>query len=187
MVQLKKVPATEANKAQRMNNFRQLALGALNYEEVYKKFPFLNKQNMNEDISWRIKILPYIEQNEMYGKMDLRKGPTEEPNSTFAESMPAIFGQGGKLSNVSWIKTKVDKVSAIMDGTSNTIMLLENPKGRPWLEDNPLTVDEAIELVSELEDGTDLVAVRYDGSTFLVTNQIAKEKLRSLLEPNDGK
>ena len=187
MVQLQKMAATQAKKAERMNDFRQLGLGVLNYESAYRKFPFLNKDNQNEDLSWRVKILPFIEQNEMYDKMDLKKGPQEEPNLAFAESMPAIFGKDGKLANVSWIQSNAKTFGSVTDGSSNTIMLLENPQGRPWLEDNPLTVDEAIELVSGLEDGADLVAVRYDCSAFLITNKMEKEELRSMLVPNDGK
>jgi hypothetical protein len=187
MVQLQKMAATQAKKAERMNDFRQLGLGVLNYESAYRKFPFLNKDNQNEDLSWRVKILPFIEQNEMYDKMDLKKGPKEKPNLAFAESMPAIFGPDGKLANVSWIQSNAKTFGSVTDGSSNTIMLLENPQGRPWLEDNPLTVDEAIELVSGLKDGADLVAVRYDCSAFLITNKMEKEELRSMLVPNDGK
>ena len=75
----------------------------------------------------------------------------------------------------------------VIDGTSDTVMLLETPKGQPWLGANPLTVDQAIEILGNLPDGEELVIVKYDGSVGTLDNQVDKDELRSLFEPADEK
>ena len=65
-------------------------------------------------------------------------------------------------------------------------MLIESPAGRPWIENKPLTVDEAVAMVKGLSEGQQLFVGLYDGSTAMVTNRIADETLRNLLSPNDG-
>lgn len=186
LVQMQKTVQTESAKVRRMNNYRQLALGAINFESAYQKFPFLYSNNMHEDISWRVKILPFVEQNAMYDQMDLTKSPTDSQNAAFAEKMPTLFGNDGKMATACWIKSTVERFADITDGSSNTIMLLETPEGRPWLENKPLSVDEAVEVVTGLEDGADVVAVRYDGSVLMLSNQNQADELRAMFSPKDG-
>ena len=57
---------------------------------------------------------------------------------------------------------------------------------RPWLNANPLTVDQALETVVGLPDGVDLVIVMYDGSLRTIDNSVDKQVLRFLFEPADG-
>lgn len=178
--------ASVAKKANRLNNFRQLALGILNYESAYRKFPFPTSGIGNADLSWRMKILPFIEQNQMYEQMDVKAGPTDAANAQFADKMPKIFGEDGKSSNVAWIVSKVNRFAGITDGSSNTIMLLEHPQGQPWLNANGLTPEEAVKLVQGLKDGEDLAAVFYDGSSRFLNNKIPADSLKWLFMPNDG-
>ncbi len=171
----------------RKNNFRQLALAALNYESAYRAFPFQKTENVNQNISWRVKILPFIEQNFIHDQMDLKESPKSEANAVFADRMPVLFGNDGKMANATWIQSKVTGFASLLDGASNTVMLVENPAGRPWMENNPLTIDEAVALVSSLPDDTKLMAVRYDGSTLMLSNKNSKEELTSMFDPTDGK
>lgn len=176
--------AVLAKKTARMNNFRQLALAVHNYAAAYRKFPFGN--DGKSVTSWRVKMLPFIELNSIANKIDLSKSMKEAPNSQFAEKMPEIFGPGGSNSGVAWIKSTVSDFSEITDGTSNTIMLIENPKGAPWLEDNPLTIDAAVKLVTGLADGEELIVAFYDGSCSRISNRVPEKELRNLFDPRDG-
>lgn len=184
---LQAVTAAKAKENQRLNNFRQVGLSTLNYESAFQRFPFSNIKARHADISWRASVLPFLEESELHDQLDLAKSPSEEPNSGFAEKMPVSFGAGGKLSNCSWIQSKVERFRDITDGSSNTIMLIENPTGKPWLENNPLTVDQAVKLVTELPDGAKLAVTFYDCSTRYITNKVSEEDLRSLFTPDDGR
>jgi len=185
MTKLQALMAVQAKKASRLNDFRQLALASLNYESAFRKFPF-QTDGSHPSISWRAKVLPFIEENEMYDQMSMDSSANEDPNSSFADKMPVVFGTDGKLSTVSWIKSDVKGFGDITDGSSNTIMLIENPKGRPWIENNPLTPDEAVKLVKGLGDGESLAACFCDGSARMLTKDISEETLKNLFNPTDG-
>ncbi|MFT5301410.1 MAG: hypothetical protein ACI814_002213 [Mariniblastus sp.] len=173
----------DLDSAGQMNQFRQLVLATHNYESANRKFPF---DNAEDELGWRVRILPFMEQSDLFKRFDMDKGPDSETNSQFADEMPkSMVGDDGK-SNVSWIKSKAFTFGMITDGTSNTIMLIENPAGEPWLENGSLTIDQAVEMVSELEDGVQLIAAFYDGSVRRIDNSIKKETLRNLFDPQDG-
>ncbi len=125
----------QATVMEKMNRFKQIALSIHNFHDAYRSFPFdvSAMDNLNDELSWRVRVLPFLEQMDMYDQMDMAKGPNEEPNAQFAEKMPEYFGVGGAMSDMSWIKTDkpVKRFAEIPDGTSNTIMVIENPGGAP--------------------------------------------------------
>ena len=184
MSKLQQGMAARSKGVARMNDFRQMALAAINYESANQRFPFL--EDTQSTLSWRVRLLPYLESNSIFDKVDLAKTAKEAPNSKFAKKMPKIFGPGGKTSGVSWIKSTVNGFANITDGSSNTIMLIENPKGGPWLEDNPLSIDDAVKLVTGLADGKQLIVAFYDGSCSKISNSVPEKDLRALFDPQDG-
>lgn len=97
------LPAVQAAReaARRMqcsNNLKQLGLGLLNYESANKRFPmgysdFLatNAALRDGGWSWMTYILPYIEQNALYGQLDTKLHPygtVSTPANIAAMSMP---------------------------------------------------------------------------------------------------
>ena len=68
--------AKSKSKAQQtycLNNMKQIALAMHNYHDVYRAFPA--PANYDGDgkplLSWRVHILPFVEQNELYKKFKL--------------------------------------------------------------------------------------------------------------------
>ena len=165
---------------------RQYALAAMNYHDVYKKFPFNAAANQNEDLSWRVRVLPFVEEMALYDQLDIKQGPTAEVNAAFANKMPKIFGEDGKLANVVWVQSKVNRFADVVDGTVNTIMMVEYKAGTPWMEKDNVTQAEALKLIKNLPDGESLNVVFYDGSVRTMTNSVDEETLRRLLDPRDG-
>jgi len=171
----------------RMSLVRKVALTINSYEKIKKQLPFnSDAKDAHQSISWRVKLLPFIKKRKMASQMDLLKPASESPNTQFAEGMPKDFGTDKRLSNVLWVQSGVDTLADVKDGTANTIMLIESPEGRPWIENKPLTVDEAVAMVKGLSEGQDLVVGLYDGSVSMVTSQISEETLRNLFIPDDG-
>lgn len=189
MQQMQKQARGAAMAASKMNDFRMVALSMHNYFDVHKSFPFEVKGELSQDLSWRARVLPYLELMQIYDQMDMRKGASEEPNSTFADQMPAIFGADGKNSTITTIKydRPVKSFADVIDGTSNTIVMIEYPAGKPWLENNAITIDEAVNLVAGLADGEELIVCFYDGFVRKISNQVDRETLRNLFDPRDGK
>ena len=170
----------------RQNDFRQMGLAALNFESANTEFPYNMEGDIHKDLSWRVRVLPYLEQHELFDQLETDKGPEDEANSKFADKMPKLYGADGKNSGVSWIKSDVKGFGDITDGSSNTIMLIENPNAGPWMKNKPFTAEDAMKLVSNLKDGEELIVVLYDCSTHSINNSIDKETLKNLLDPTDG-
>ena len=178
------IAKAKARSKQQRQRFRQIGVAVHNYHAVYREFPFIATRGQSNDLSWRVRILPYLEHAEMYGKMDMKKGHQEQPNSEFAAKMPSIFGSNDRLSTVSWIDTGVGGMEDVADGTSNTIMLIEYPKGQPWLTPDSISPDEAVRLVSSLKDDESLRVVFYDGSCYQIGSQTDQETLKKLFTHN---
>lgn len=185
--QFRNASADQLKLTSRRNVLRQAAAGVQKYVVTNKYLPFkADPERAHVSVSWRVKLLPYIKNSRMLRKLDMTKGANEAPNVQFASKMPKVYGADGSLANVLWVESEVDSLVEVKDGASNTIMLIESPQGRPWLENKPVTVDEAVAMVRGLSDGEELFVGLYDGSVSSVTNQIAEQTLRNLLNPADG-
>jgi hypothetical protein len=181
-----------ANAAVDMNRLRQAALAAYNYESAFREMPFVSdKDQTSAELSWRVRILPFIEEAPIYEAIDRSEGPQSSANQPFAERMPAVFGKDStSMSDIAFIETEkpVKRLAEITDGTSNTFMLLQYKAGQPWLSPKNLSVDEAVKLYMGLAEGETLLAARYDGSVQkLAKGEMTEEEFRSALIPDDGK
>ena len=83
----------EAERSVSTNNLKQIALAMHNYESTYGHFPaaVVMGPDGKTPHSWRVEILPYLEQNELFKayKMD---EPWDSPNNKkVLEKMPNVF------------------------------------------------------------------------------------------------
>jgi len=82
-----------ARRMQCCNNMKQIALAFRSYHEERGHFPPV--YTVDEDgkplHSWRVLILPYIEQQELYDKIRLDEPWDSEYNQQFHEAVPDIF------------------------------------------------------------------------------------------------
>lgn len=179
-----------AKSVEKQNRFRQVLLSMHNFESVYKRFPFDPEANeeMHESLSWRLAILPFLEESRLFDRLDMSEAVDSEANKFILTEMPETFGADGKNTDVVFIRP--EKVPAsfaqITDGSSLTIALLEYPAGVPWAAQKDLSIDEAVELFQSLEEGDKLVAGFYDGSVRHLKAGIDEDLLRKLLDPADG-
>ncbi|MBL8889256.1 MAG: DUF1559 domain-containing protein [Planctomycetaceae bacterium] len=147
-----------ARRAQSANNLKQIALAVLNYESAYRKFPAAYNQSEDNKplLSWRVHILPYIEQGNLYEQFHLDE-PWDSPhNLALLELMPETYrgpqsqaapgytvylGSSGKDAALG-LPTQTgqasaasgQRISAIVDGMSNTILAVEvsDEMAVPW-------------------------------------------------------
>lgn len=112
------LPAVQAARAAArrntaINNMKQLNLSLLNYESAYGAFP--PRATFDDDgkplLSWRVHLLPFLEQNELYEQFHLDEPWDSDHNKTLIAKMPEIFR---------------DPVSqhAVTDGKSNYLGVL---------------------------------------------------------------
>ena len=177
----------QAAEIEQQNKYRQVAIAIHNYADAYRKFPF----RARKELSWRAAVLPFMWENEYEG-IDMDANWDSEENLKFAKRAPQMFikpeiEMDESLSCICWIESDVDTFAEIRDGTSNTIMLMENPVGVSWMKPGDLTQDEAVKIFENLKEGQSLVVVMYDASTRMINkDELSIEEFRALLTPNGG-
>ncbi len=135
-----------AVKTQKMNTIRQHLLAMLNYESAYRHFP--TQYSVDDDgkplLSWRVHVLPFLNQNELHKKFKLDEPWDSEHNIKLVEQMPEIFwdmrsesletNQAGKTifqvpAGEGLVFNAANEVGFgdITDGSSNTIALVAMP------------------------------------------------------------
>ncbi len=145
-----------ARRAQCVNNLKQIALASLNYEAANGAFPgnIVDKDG-KPLLSWRVAILPYIEEAELYEKFKLDE-PWDSPhNKPLLDEIPTIYHcpsdqypdptltnyRGFEGPRAMFEKGRKVQLQDFLDGTSNTLMVVEAEAGVPWSKPDDLPFD----------------------------------------------
>ena len=107
------------------NNLKQISLAMLNYEEANGCFPpaYTVDAEGNRLHSWRTLLLPYLEEQELYQKIDLAKPWAHPVNAKFNSYRLSIYdcpssnAPSGRTTYV-----VVDDSTSIFDGSNTTAM-----------------------------------------------------------------
>lgn len=185
------------------NNLKQIGLAMHNYHDTYRHFPpqALADKNGKPLLSWRVAILPFIEQDNLYRQFKLDEPWDSEHNKKLLEQMPKIYApvnvKGAEKSKTYYqgfagkgsFFEPGEKISFvdIPDGTSNTIMIVEAGDPVPWTkpEDLPFDPDKPLpKLGAEFSDIFN--AAFCDGSVHAIHKNIDDKTLRALITRNGG-
>jgi prepilin-type processing-associated H-X9-DG protein len=149
-----------ARRAQSVNNLKQIGLALINYHDVHQTFPpahTTDKQG-KPGLSWRVAILPFIEQEALYKQFHLDEPWDSEHNKTLIPLIPKTYvspnysGPPGKTNYLGiggprGVFSGKDGTSfaKISDGTSNTVMVVEanNASAVEWTKPEPFVPDAA--------------------------------------------
>ena len=201
-----------ARRAQCKNNLKQIAMAVHNYHDVHKCFPaaILTDEDGVPRRSWRIAIVPFLPSSGIfYDQYDFNQpwdSPTNQSLTGFgsfyyvcpSEDMPIpgdtnyvmIVGEG----TIGGEPNEVVKFAHVTDGLSNTILAIEvASSGIPWLEPRDMTVDEAVEYITDpgaagwthAHPGGVNVAMA-DGSVRFIAESTDPQLLRSMMIRNDA-
>jgi hypothetical protein len=208
------LPAVQAARqaAMRMdssNNLKQLGLAMHNYESAYRSLPataILERDTGKPLLSWRVAILPFIEQAALYNQFHLDE-PWDSPhNIKLLDMMPITYQSKSKnvkpghtvyvapVSEETLLrKDELAKFRDITDGTSNTIMLIEagEEAAVPWTKPDDLDValENMAEVIAKLKNETGqpiFQACFGDGSVRAIDINIDLEVLKALLTRAGG-
>jgi type II secretory pathway pseudopilin PulG len=129
-----------ARKAQSQNNLRQITLALLNYDATHGSFPpaVVRDSSGKALYSWRVLILPYLEQQAAFDQFDKSKAWDDPANiaiSTLhvptyhapADSSPNYHSSYFAMVHPQGIfnDQACTKFSEITDGLSNTLLVIE--------------------------------------------------------------
>jgi hypothetical protein len=162
------VPAS-AERARSANNLKQLGLALHNYHDTFGHFPpaAICDKDGKPLLSWRVAILPFIEQQNLYQQFKLDEPWDSEHNKKLIALMPKTYRsprQGAKLTDkttylapvgngLMWdepkrgeatgpggkkvVVWKGTEMKEVFDGTSNTILLVEADDDRAAIWTKP--------------------------------------------------
>ncbi len=189
-----------ARRMQSSNNLKQLMLSMHNHESAYKQLPARVSKDANGKplLSWRVAILPYIEQGNLYNQFHLNEPWDSEHNIKLLDKMPSTFThpsyvgpQGHTIYLAPFYETTVwgkdkPKFRDITDGTSNTIALFEvdDAHAVPWTKPEDLDLHE-VDIVDCFRETGSNVGF-FDGSVRFLSRNIDPSTLKALITSNGG-
>jgi prepilin-type processing-associated H-X9-DG protein len=193
-----------AERVQSANNLKQIGLALLNFESANRHFPAhaIVDKNGKPLLSWRVAILPFIEQNNLFNQFHLDEPWDSEHNKPLLDQMPGVFQDPrrprGNTTNYLAIVGKglafepdnrALKIQEFTDGTSNTLLVVQvnDDKAVPWTKPDDLEVDmkKPLEGLGEAEPNG-FSALFADGHVMLLSKNINSETLRRLFGRADG-
>lgn len=152
-----------AQRASCMNNMRHLSFGISNYESAYAQFPRPFARNMEHAQSWRVLILPFIEEQSLYDRYHLDEPWDSPSNQKLADAMPDLFRcLANPMGNLTPYKLVTgtgtvfapDPVATRRSGIaafSGTTVIVEDVAAPVhWMDPEDLTIDEALVLLNEM-------------------------------------
>ncbi|HEY2883496.1 MAG TPA: DUF1559 domain-containing protein [Pirellulales bacterium] len=195
-----------AERVKSINNMKQLVLAMLNFESAKKSFPpgFQADKNGKPLLSWRVLLLPFLEQKDLFDQFKLDEPWDSENNKKLIDKMPDIYKvPGSKVAGefktvyltprgetTAFPGAKGIRFREIPDGTSKTLALVEasDDKAVVWTKPDDFDVDEKNPIAGlvGLRDGLFLAAF-CDGSVRPLSANLDAETLRRLFRRNDGK
>jgi prepilin-type processing-associated H-X9-DG protein len=196
---------SSANRAQSSNNLKQMALAMHNYLDVYKTFPaHASYKDGKPLLSWRVHILPFIEQDHLYRQFHLDEPWDSEHNRKLIAQMPKVYASpdsrvSSEHKTVYLVPVGKDtifppskegmKISHITDGTSNTILIVEaaDKSAVIWTKPDDLEVKQKNPLAGlNGEDRKGFNAAFADGSVRYLSLSINPQTLWALFTRNGG-
>lgn len=203
-----------ANSTRGQNNLKQLALAFHNYESAMGFFPSdvlpVNGPKPPA-MSWRVQILPYIEQAQLYNQLDMTKAWDDPANLQKLEAMemPKVFEIPGRPAPKGYTYFRVFSLpknakgtarpwlvegqrggsfAQITDGTSNTFMIVEAGEAVPWYKPDVLAYDGKLPLPQLGDKSADrFIVAMGDGSVrVLRPSKVGETTLRAFITISGG-
>jgi len=169
-----------ARRATCQNNMKQIGLAMHNYHDIYGTFPpaYVADENGEPMHSWRVLILPYLEEQILYDQYNFDE-PWDSPgNLALVGSMPDVYrcptdSQSGPNETNYVVITgpgtvfegnKAYKFGDITDGTSCTILIAEvTCSGINWMEPRDLDTQKMIYRINA-QSGNDIGSAHPEGT-----------------------
>jgi hypothetical protein len=154
-----------------MNNLKQIAVALHNYHDVYGSFPpaYVAGDDGMPLHSWRVLILPFIEERTLYDQYDFDESWDGPNNRQLLSQMPDVYAcpsardrraapAAGITSYVAvvdphaaWQGAQARSMADIVDGTSRTALLIEAAGlGIPWMKPDDAGLATAIEVLTSV-------------------------------------
>ena len=180
------------------NNMKRISLAMNNYHDSNNHLP-----PAQENLSWRVHLLPYMEQSNVYRQFDLNQPWDSPANKRLAsQRIPELVSVADAGTNETRYRVFVGpgtlyepgkrplSFREVRDGISTTIFAVEASETVPWPQPKELEYDRngplpALGVPNRRPQG--FIVAMLDGSVRFVTPDVSPEVIRGGIEPNDGR
>ena len=205
--------AASNNVTNLRNRLRQFGLAMHNYHDVYNMLPLAGYAGHysgfdatgKQNLSWRVHLLPFLEQQNLYNQFHFDEPWNSAHNLTLLDKMPDIFRSADSLANSNTTRFKTLtapnayfrgtafafglKIWDATDGSSNTAIIVEvgADKAVPWTAPDEVVFDSQNPLneLGDLKAGH-LPILLADGSSLLLSADMITSTLPALVSRSGG-
>ncbi|MBX9624393.1 MAG: DUF1559 domain-containing protein, partial [Gemmataceae bacterium] len=188
------------------NNLKQIGIAMHNYADAHGSFPpaAITDKDGKPLLSWRVALLPYIEQDALYRQFKLDEPWDSEHNKPLSQTLiktytlpdqevdpknpkthyRVFFGRGAAFELAKGVKFPAD----FQDGTSQTVLAVTAAEAVPWAKPDELVFDPDGDMRKLLKFGTGdvcMIAI-CDGSVRAVKKTIDPRTLTAAITRNGG-
>jgi Protein of unknown function (DUF1559) len=195
------------------NNLKQIGLALHNYHQVYGAFPpaYIADETGRPMHSWRVLLLPYMEEQKLYAEYDFNEPWNGPHNSKLLAKMPRLFSCPRRDQNANrrpsftsyvvvigpgtmFPESESIRLDQVTDGSANTLMVVEVSNVQiPWTKPEDLQVrtmslrinDEKRPSISSHHPGG-AEALYGDGACRFMKESITADHLKSLFSIAGG-
>jgi prepilin-type processing-associated H-X9-DG protein len=194
------------------NNLKHLGVALHNYHAAMGEFPppaVCDKKDGKPLLSWRVLVLPYLEEETAFQKFNLDEPWDSEHNRKLLSPMPkafaaagrgivdptathyqAVVGPGAAWERIPNPKAELGarglKFTDFTDGTSNTVLLVEAADAVPWTKPDDVAFDpiRLPRLGGQYQDAFNVLWA--DGSVRALSADANAATLRAAFSRNGG-
>ncbi len=191
-------------RAQSANNLKHIGLALHNYHDQHGKFPApaIYSKDGKPLLSWRVALLPYLEQDNLHRQFKLDEPWDSEHNKKLLQVLPKPYvpvrGPSDKVKGGTYYQAFVGQDAAfepgkqlgirdIPDGLSNTLFVVEAEALVPWTkpQDLPYVANQALPRLGGQFDGN-FHGLMGDGAVLLFKKDADEKMLRLAISRADG-
>jgi Protein of unknown function (DUF1559) len=190
-----------------VNNLKQIGMALHDYHSTHGTFPMGYADKTGKPgLSWRVAILPYIGQDNLFKSFKLDEAWDSPHNKALIDKMPKTFAPNtdthgytfyrGFSGPNTWLPHPVKpqpgqplkgiSILQIQDGTSNTILVAEAFEAVIWTKPDELPFDPKNLPKLGGVYGNGFHALMGDGSVRFLRTGISPQTLANAIQINDG-
>ncbi len=197
-----------ARRSQCKNNLKQIGLALHNYADAYGAFPpaYVADASGKPMHSWRVLILPYLDQAPLYNQYNFSEPWDGPSNSRLLSQMPSVYACPSHPGSPGGTSTAYAAVFGeqcvfrgsepvafkdITDGASNTLLVVEaDGAGIPWMKPDDVDITKHPSLGDR--DGFSsshmggVHGLMCDGAVRFISQNIDAQTLKALFTRDGG-